>query len=244
MNSNDNIENLHQFHEGGLFSSRNEQSKLQIRELEAEIRDLKWTLQKKDATIEELKNKEKEFIQEYRNELDRRDNLYESLLSNCKTHQQTYLYNLQEQRQRIKELERNAGKEHGDWDDILNNKIFSPENILHLKPGWTWYDVLCVDRNATDETIRHNGVLLQAHWHPDQLNKRKGMNLDPRMTFNSLNETVKFLGTALEILLDPRKRREYDQEIAKPNYKPPRWTMPPEVDMKFGNIYLVTAHSH
>lgn len=243
-NLNDNIENLHQFHEEGFFGSCNKQSKLQIRELEAEIRHLNFKLQEKDANIKELQNKEKEFIEEYRNELKRKDSLYETVLSNCKTQQQTYEVRLEEQRQRIKFLESNAGKEHGDWDDILNNQIFSPENILHLKPGWTWYDVLCVDRNATDEIIKRNGVLLRAHWHPDQLNKRKGMNLDPRMTLNSLTETVKFLNTAIDILLDPRKRREYDQEIAKPNYKPPRWRMPLKLDMKFGNVYLVTAHSH
>jgi hypothetical protein len=158
---------------------------------------------------------------------------------------------LLERKEQIKKLEQETQgtkkKDHqqSDWDDIINNKIFSPENVLNLKPGWTWYDVLCLSRNENNvETINQHWKLLQVLWHPDQLLKRRGMNLDPRMTIDSLTETIKCLGKARDILTNEAKRRAYDKEIANPSYKPERWPMPepaPRQGKAFSNPYFVSA---
>ncbi|KAM0950892.1 putative DnaJ domain, Chaperone J-domain superfamily [Dioscorea sansibarensis] len=62
-----------------------------------------------------------------------------------------------------------------------------------------YYQILEVDSDASDETIRSNFIRLALMWHPD---KRKGED-GATARFQQINE-------AYQVLSDPVKRREYD----------------------------------
>ncbi|WP_276574522.1 DnaJ domain-containing protein [Spiroplasma poulsonii] len=62
-----------------------------------------------------------------------------------------------------------------------------------------YYDVLGVERNATDEKIKRAFRQLAKKYHPD-VSKEK----DAEAKFKEVNE-------AYEVLSDPNKRRNYDQ---------------------------------
>ena len=73
-----------------------------------------------------------------------------------------------------------------------------------------YYELLGVKKDATSEEIRKAYRIQAKKWHPD-LNKDK----------NASNISIK-LNEAKEILLDPLKRKDYDQyleELTNPSYK-------------------------
>jgi len=243
------IQNTH-FHEDDLASffgigKSKEAYKIKIRELERNIRQLKVLLERKDDTIKELKEQNKDRVDKLSKDLKNSQGLFDTMEYNFTQYRLVQSREQQRLKEEIKKLEQGTqGTKQSDWDDIINNKIFSPENVLNLKPGWTWYDVLCVARDSNVEKITEHCKVLQAYWHPDNLQRRRGMDLDPRMTEASLNETTKCLGKARDILTNEAKRRAYDKEIANPSYKPDRWPMPqpaPRQDKAFSNPYFVSA---
>ena len=68
-----------------------------------------------------------------------------------------------------------------------------------MKSEADYYDVLGVERSATEEDIRRAFRKLAMEWHPDR-NKEK----DAEERFKTVNE-------AYQVLIDPAKRQQYDR---------------------------------
>ena len=66
-----------------------------------------------------------------------------------------------------------------------------------------YYELLGVKNNASEEEIRTAYKKQMKKWHPD-------INKDP----NSKNISIK-INTAKETLLDPIKRKDYDEYLTK-----------------------------
>ncbi|XP_047323443.1 protein tumorous imaginal discs, mitochondrial-like [Impatiens glandulifera] len=82
-------------------------------------------------------------------------------------------------------------------ESYLNSDFLS----VNSKPK-NYYKLLELDFEAKDDDIRSNFIRLALKWHPD-----KQKNQDNTTTiFQEINE-------AYQVLSDPSKRREYDQEM-------------------------------
>ena len=65
-----------------------------------------------------------------------------------------------------------------------------------------YYEILEIDKNATNETVKKNYRKLAAKWHPDR---------HPPENKSVAEEKFKTIAQAYEVLSDPEKRKIYDQ---------------------------------
>ena len=90
---------------------------------------------------------------------------------------------------------------------------------------WNYYQVLGVNRDATDEEIRRAYRKLAMEYHPD---RNPGREKWANQKFREINE-------AYEVLSNPQKRAAYDAPLyaqAQITHKPYRAARPPAVDAK------------
>ena len=67
-----------------------------------------------------------------------------------------------------------------------------------------YYDVMGVDKNATQSQIKKKYKELVTKWHPDKCKKKKEYSND------FIEHRYKKIVDAYEVLSDPQKREEYD----------------------------------
>ena len=83
-----------------------------------------------------------------------------------------------------------------------------PPGLRRKIAEMTYYDILQVSENASDEVIRMAYKALAKQYHPDILQE------DPHLAEQKMKE----INEAYEILSDPQKRKEYDDSIRKCSY--------------------------
>ena len=113
------------------------------------------------------------------------------------------------------------------------------ESLLCLpkKPDkWTYYDVLGILPNSTQEDIKNAYRKKALKWHPDKLSKRAGKY--PNITDKIMTHLMKLIHEAYETLSDSEKKELYDKNLEANQHDHSKWNLD-DLDSKFQNPYIV-----
>jgi hypothetical protein len=124
-------------------------------------------------------------------------------------------------------------------EEDASSEMLTIESLLNLpkKPvKWTYYDVLGISSNSTPDQIYKAYKFKAKKWHPDKFLKRQKQ--DQRITEQIMTQCMKLIGEAYEILKEPEKRRQYDQDLANDKHDHSKWNLE-NLSYEFHNPYNV-----
>jgi hypothetical protein len=124
-------------------------------------------------------------------------------------------------------------------EEDTSSEMLTLESLLNLpkKPKkWTYYDVLGISSDATSKQIKKAYMSKARRWHPDKIEERH--KEDQRITEIILTQCMKLIGEAYEILRNPEKRRQYDQDLYNDKHDHSKWNLE-NLSYEFYNPYIV-----
>jgi DnaJ-class molecular chaperone len=79
----------------------------------------------------------------------------------------------------------------------------------------TYYDILNISSNASQEVIKKAYQEMVKQFHPDSLAYWANMEIAPEWIKKETNDKTKKIIEAYQVLRDPKKRKEYDESIER-----------------------------